>query len=66
MEKYYTVADLTQMLNVCEKTIFRMIKHKDRSKQLPAVKVAGKWLIKESDLRDYLNRRANERYIADE
>ena len=66
MEKYYTVAELTQMLNVCEKTIFRMIKHKDISKQLPAAKVGRKWLIKESDLRGFLNQRANESYIAEE
>lgn len=60
MEKLYTVEELAEILKVTDRTIFRMIKNQDRDKRLPAAKVGRRWLIKESDFQEFINRKVNE------
>ncbi len=50
MEKLYTVNELTEILRVSQRTIYRYLK----SGELKGVKVGSEWRFKESDLKKYL------------
>ncbi len=55
MDDIFTVAQAAQYLQVCEKTVRRLISRH----ALPASKVGCKWRIKRSDIDEYLNDHAN-------
>jgi excisionase family DNA binding protein len=54
-EELYTVLQAAEYLQVCEKTIRRLI----NSKTLAASKVGKSWRIKKSDIDNYLNTNSN-------
>jgi len=53
-EKFYTIPEIAEMLNVSERSINRYIK----SGKLRASKI-GWWRIKKSDLEEFLNNTSN-------
>ncbi len=55
MSEIFTVSQTAEYLQVCEKTVRRLI---DRH-ALTASKVGNKWRIKRSDIDEYLNDHAN-------
>lgn len=58
MEKYYTIREVAEILQVTERTIFRYI-HPDAPVKLKAVKIGKSWRIAESDLKEFLDTRSN-------
>lgn len=58
MEKYYTIREVAELLQVTERTIFRYI-HPDATEKLKAVKIGRSWRIAESDIKDFLVARSN-------
>lgn len=55
-EEIFTVAQAAKYLQVCDKTVRRLIK----SKKLTASKVGDRsWRIRKSDIDDYLNANTN-------
>lgn len=54
MEKFLTVKEVADRLNVCERTIIRNIKQK----KLRAAKI-GHWRVKEADVEVFFNLNAN-------
>lgn len=59
IEKLYTVAEVAEYLQVSERTVFRFINGKSK-KLLPAIKIGGRWRIKEADLAAFINKDTNE------
>jgi len=54
-EELFTVIQAAEYLQVCEKTVRRLI----NSKTLAASKVGKSWRIKKSDIDQYLNNNSN-------
>ena len=54
-EELFTVSRAAEYLQVCEKTVRRLIK----SKTLAASKVGKSWRIKKSDIDNYLSANSN-------
>ena len=54
IEKLYTIAEVAEILQVSERSIFRYIKEGSKH-HLNAFKVGRAWRIKESDLNRYIN-----------
>lgn len=52
MEKYYSAKEVAQILSVTKQTVINLINRGE----LAAVRVASVYRIKESDLKDYLER----------
>jgi excisionase family DNA binding protein len=50
-----TLAEAAALLQVSTRTLQRMI----RSSKLPAFKVGGQWRVRESQLREWIERREN-------
>lgn len=55
MGEILTIPQTAEYLQVCDKTIRRLIS----SKKLSASKIGGSWRIKKSDIDDYLNETKN-------
>lgn len=53
--RYYTVDEIKDMLHLSSRTILNYI----RSNKLKAMKLGGKWLIEESDLKKFLQDASN-------
>ena len=58
LEKIYTLTEAAEYLRVSERTVLRWIKETG-DKQIPAVKIGGRWNFKESDIVAFVNRRSN-------
>jgi len=56
-EKLLTAEDLAAYLNVCTKTVYRML----RRGQLPCYRVAGVWRFRKEAIDQWLEQRAPER-----
>ena len=54
IEKLYTIAEVAEILQVSERSIFRYIKEGSKN-HLLAFKVGKAWRIKESDLNHFIN-----------
>ena len=54
-DELLTVSQTADYLQVCNKTILRMIKYK----KITAFKVGNRWRIKKSDIDKYINYTAN-------
>lgn len=54
IEKLYTVAEVAEILQVSERSVFRYMQP-DAKNQLQAFKVGKAWRIKESELNRYIN-----------
>ena len=48
----FTVRDVAKLLQVDEKTIYRLVKRKE----LPGFKVAGTWRFKQEDIDDWIEK----------
>lgn len=48
----FTVRDVAKLLQVDEKTIYRLVKRKD----LPGFKVAGTWRFKQEDIDEWIEK----------
>lgn len=55
MSEILTIPQAVEYLQVCDKTIRRLI----LNKKLSASKIGGSWRIKKSDIDDYLNETKN-------
>jgi len=56
-ENYYTLKDIAERLQVSYRTVYRWV----RAGKLPAYKFGTEWRVKESDLREFIERhRASE------
>lgn len=49
--KFYTLAELEEMLKVTNRTLLTYA----RSGKLKAVKIGGKWIVSEENLKKFLN-----------
>ena len=48
--KMYSLSDLEGMLGLSRRSLFNYIKNKT----LPAVKIGGKWMVRETDLKMFI------------
>lgn len=55
--RYYTVDEIKDMLHLSSRTILNYI----RSNKLKAMKLGGKWLIKETELEAFLENASNQK-----
>lgn len=54
IEKLYTVAEVAEILQVSERSVFRYMRA-DNKNQLQAFKIGRAWRIKESELNRYIS-----------
>lgn len=50
IERFYTIKEIAELLNVTPRTVQRYI----TDKKLPAQKIMGKWRVKESDFKKFI------------